>query len=222
LTRLERRGIGPGEAGPLDDAADQRKTVRVQPGGGKAEDNVPRCKVGAGQQTLAFCRADGKAGDVVIAAPVKTRHFGRLAADQRCPSDSAALGDTLDHIARDRHVESGGGEIIEKEERLATLRDEVVDAHGDEVNADRLVPTAVDGDLQLGADAVRGGDEDRVAKAGRRKVEEGTEAAKPAHDAGPIGARGGGLDPLHQAVARVDIDPGIAIGQALALVAHCR
>ena len=46
----------------------------------------------------------------------------------------------------------------------------------------------LDGDLDLRADAVVGGNEDRVLEAGRREIEQAAEAA----DLG-IGAGGGGL-----------------------------
>ncbi len=65
---------------------------------------------------------------------------------------------------RDRHVERAGGELIEEEERLGTLHDEIVDAHGDEVDADRLVHAGLDRDAQLGADAVGRRDEQGSVK----------------------------------------------------------
>ena len=64
------------------------------------------------------------------------------------------------------HVELAAGEIVEEEQRLGALRQQVVDAHGDEIDADGGVPAGVDGDLELGADAVVGGDQDRVLEAG--------------------------------------------------------
>ena len=51
-------------------------------------------------------------------------------------------------------IELAAGEIVEKEQGLGTLHDDVVDVHGDEIDADRVVEAGVDGELQLGADAV--------------------------------------------------------------------
>ena len=87
--------------------------------------------------------------------------------------------------ARRFDVERAGREIVEEEERLRALHDEVVHAHRDEVDADRAVLAALDGDLQLGADAVGRRDQDRVAKAGRLQVEQRAEAAEPADHARP-------------------------------------
>ena len=77
----------------------------------------------------------------------------------------------------DAVVELAGGEIVEEEQRLGALDDEVVGAHRDEVDADRVVPVVVDRELELGADAVVGGDQQRVGIAGRLGIEEPAEAA---------------------------------------------
>ena len=52
----------------------------------------------------------------------------------------------------------------------------------------RAVLPGVDGDLELGADAVVGGDQDRVAEAGRLEVEQPAEAAELGIGAGPRGS----------------------------------
>ena len=78
------------------------------------------------------------------------------------------------------------------------------------------MPAGLDGDLQLGADAVGGGDQQGVAIAGRPGVEEGAEPAKPG--LGTAARRGFGerLDRFDQGLAGVDVDARIAIGQAIA------
>jgi len=72
-----------------------------------------------------------------------------------------------------------------------------------------------DGELELGADAVGCGDQDRVPIAGGLRVEEGAEA--PEAGRGP--AAGGGarqrLDRLDQGIAGVDVDPGGFVGPAV-------
>ena len=107
-----------------------------------------------------------------------------------------------------------GGEVVEKEQRLGALHDEVVHAHGDEVDADGVVAAGVDGQPQFGADAVGGGDQHGVAESGRFRVEQGAEAADAAEQAGPGGGPGQRLDALDQGVAGVDVHAGRAIGHA--------
>ena len=107
-------------------------------------------------------------------------------------------------------VELAAGEIVEEEQRLGALHDEVVDGHGDEVDADRVVPAGVDGDLELGADAVGGGDQDRVLEAGARL--RSNSPPKPPISASAPGRRGRPhqrLDQVDHAVAGVDVDAGL-------------
>ncbi len=90
---------------------------------------------------------------------------GRLAADQRAARLAAAGRNAADDRGTLIGIELAGGEIVEEEQRLGTLDHQIVDAHGDEVDADGVVLVGVDGDLQLGADAVIGGNEDRIGEA---------------------------------------------------------
>jgi hypothetical protein len=78
-----------------------------------------------------------------------------------------------------------------------------------------------DRDLQLGADAVGGRDQDRVVVARRLQIEERSESAEARIAAGARRGLGERLDRLDQRIAGIDIDPGIAIGQAVARGPAC-
>ena len=178
----------------------------------QADQHVADLDVGARQHLAALDRADGEAREIVVAAAVHARHLGGLAADQRAAGLVAALGDAGDDLARDGDVELAGRIVVEEEQRLGALHDQVVDAHRDEIDADRRVAAGLDGDLELGADAVVGGDQDRVLVAGRLEVEEAAEAAEVG--AGPRPARRlhQRLDGLDQRIAGIDVDAGITVG----------
>jgi hypothetical protein len=82
------------------------------------------------------------------------------------------------------------------------------------------MPAGLDRDHQLGADPVGSSHENRIAETGALEVEQ---PAEPADFR--IGTRAGGcahqrLDQVHHAVAGVDIDAGLRVGQAIALVVH--
>ena len=83
-----------------------------------------------------------------------------ISAQPACRQPSAIAGD---HPLGDAVVELPGGEIVEEEERLGALDDQIVGAHRDQVDADAVVAAAVDRELELGADAVIGGDQQRIA-----------------------------------------------------------
>src|SRR5690606_6600426 len=86
------------------------------------------------------------------------------------------------------------------------------------------VPQAsrLDPDPELGADAIGGGDEDRVGVARGAEVEEGAEAAEAGDSSGTGCRGGGGPDLLDERVAGVDVDAGGGIGEALVRSGHAR
>ncbi len=137
--------------------------MECTPDDGRPISTSPGGDVGARQDLAALDGADRKSPRGRSLPGVHARHLGRLAADQRATGLPAAFGDALDDIRSGIDVEFSASEIIEEEQRLGALHHEVVDAHGDEIDADRAVLAGVDGDLELGADAVVGGDQNRVA-----------------------------------------------------------
>ena len=66
----------------------------------------------------------------------------------------------------------------------------------------------LDRDLELGADAVGGGDQDRIAETRALEVEQAAEAADLGVRARPRGRAHQRLDQLHHAVAGIDVDAG--------------
>jgi hypothetical protein len=168
---------------------------------GKAEQDVARRHALSGQLLAAFHRADAEAGQVIVAGRVHARHFRRLAADQRAAGHAAAIGDAGDDTLGNAVVELAGGEIIEEEQRFGALHDQVVDAHGDQVDADGIVPVMIDRQFHLGADAIVGGDQQRVLEPRRARIEEPAEPAEFGVRAGPRGGPGKRRDGFHQRIA---------------------
>ena len=78
----------------------------------------------------------------------------------------------------------------------------------------------LDRQLELGADAVVGRDQQRVGIARRLEVEQAAESAELGVRAGPRGRAGERADRLDQRIAGVDRHAGIGIGQGL--LAHLR
>jgi hypothetical protein len=77
------------------------------------------------------------------------------------------------------------------------------------------MPPRLDGDLELGADAIRGGDQQRVAEAGGLRVEEGAETAEQRRRSSAGSGFGQRLDGFDQRVACIDIDAGITVALTL-------
>ena len=168
----------------------------------------------------ALHRADGEAGQVEVAVGVHAGHLRRLAAHQRGTGAAAALGDAFDHPGGMVDRELAGREVVQEQQRLGPLADQVVDAHGDEVDADRIHQTGVDGDPELCPDPIGRGDQNGVGIPGGPQIEQRPEPAKRVQRPGPRGRCRGGLDALDQRVAGGDVDARLGIGQAVRAVGH--
>ena len=176
----------------------------MHPGAGEAQDNVTWSDLVAGEDLVPVYGADAKAGEIVVAFGIHARHFGRLAADQRAARLPASFGDRGDDLRRDGIVELPGRVIVEEEQRLRALDDQIVGAHGDKVDPDAVVPACLDRQLELGADSVIGGDEQRVVISRGLQVEEAAEAAEFGIGAWPRGRAGKRANGLHKGIPGVD------------------
>jgi hypothetical protein len=132
----------------------------------------------------------------------------------------AALGDAGDDCRALFRVELAGGEVVEKEQRLRALDDEVVDAHGDEIDADGIVDAGFDRDLQLGPHAVIGGDQHRIGKARRLQVEQAAKAADLAIRTRPPRRPHQRLDAVDHLVAGIDVNARLGVGEAVLRIRH--
>ena len=186
----------------------------MRPGGGEAQNHVARFHV-ARQQFLALGGTHGKARKVIVVAMVHAGHFGGLAANERAAGLLAAIGDAGDDLRRGLHVQLSGCVIVEEKQRLGTLHHEVVHRHGDKVDTHPMVAPGLDGDAQLGAHAVIGGDQDRVLEPAGLEVEQSPEAAQGRIGALAAGGPGERLDRLHQGVSGGNVHPGIGVADTV-------
>ena len=177
----------------FDDLAHQRVTVRVHARRGQAQHHVARGDLGAVDDFRFFHGADGKTCQVVFAGRVHARHFRRFAADQRAARLFATLGDALDDVGGDGHVQLAASEVVEEEQRFGALHQDVVDAHGDQVDADRVMAVQFERQAQFRAHAVGARDQDRFLVL-LADFKHGAKTAQAAHHAFAQGALGKRLD----------------------------
>jgi hypothetical protein len=177
----------------------ERIAVRVQAARFDADDHVTAPDGFLAVEHLGFFHhADDCAAHVVFALLVKAGHLRRLAADERAVVFRAGAGETLDDFGEHVRLQFSRAEIIEEEQRLRAEHGDVVDAMVHEVRADGVVPVQREGELELGADAVHGGDEDRLAIFFHVQREQAAEAADLAEHLAAMRAgeqlRQGGFD----------------------------
>ena len=156
--------------------------------------------------------ADDRAGEVVLAGGVEAGEFGRLAAEKGHAVLLAGLAETGDDLLEDGSVELGGADVVHEEERARALHEDVVHAVVDDVLADGVVLLHHHGDLELGAHAVRGGDEQGVLGTALRKAAEPAERPDAADDICGLRRADQGLDGLERIHLVVDVDAGGGVG----------
>ena len=187
----------------------QRIAVGVQAAGCDADDRVAALHGFLAVEHLGFFHdAHDRAAHVVFAGLVKARHLRRFAADERAMVFRAGAGEALDDFGEDVRLQLARAEIIKEKQRLGAQHGDVVDAMVHEVRADGVVPVHREGDFELGADAVHGRYEDRLAIFFHVQREQAAEAADLAeHLAAMRGGeqlRQGGFD----LVAEINVNAG--------------
>src|SRR2546426_3954411 len=157
--------------------------------------------------------ADREAGAILLVPWERVRMLGRLAADQRAAGQLATRSDALEDLRRNAHIELFADVVVEKEQRLSPTNENVVDAHRHQIDAHRVVPLQLEGELELGADAVGSRHEHRVTVF-LRDLAQRAETADAGEHLGPQRAPGERLDRLDQRVAGLDVDAGVAVGKS--------
>ncbi len=201
------------------DLADEAVTVGVDAARGQAEDDVAGGDARAVDDAFLLDDADGKAGEVEILRGVKSGEFGRLAAQKGTVARLTRLGHADDHLRQRPRFQTPRAEVIQKEERLGTERQNVVDAHRDTVLTDGAIAAGIDGDAQFRPDAVRAGYQERVPVIALEDsfiVIEAEDAGKMAvlvRDARTVGPLDGRLDLLDECVAGLDVHTGVLVGE---------
>ena len=157
-----------------------------------------------------FDDADAAARQVERVLGHQARVLGGLAADQRAAGVAAAGRDRADQLRHRLGDDVPDRDVVEEGERLRPAADDVVGAHRDEVDADRVEALERRGDGGLGPDPVGRGDEQRLAVAGRDR-ERPAEAAEAADDLGPAGRLDVRPHQVDRPVAGRDVDSGRAV-----------
>ena len=181
----------------------------------EAEHDVAGSDFSARQSSVAFDSANAKACEVEMSVSIHARHLRRFATNQRASGLTATRGNAFDDLGRSTDIEAAGGEIIQKKQRLGALDNQIVGAHGDQIDTDSVKNLGLDGDQQLCAHAVCRGDKYGVLISRGPGIEKTAESAQTAHHTRARRSGCAWLDRIDKSVPGVDIDPGVAVGQAI-------
>ena len=193
--------------------ARERIAVRVEAARREADHDVSGLHLRAVDDLLPPDDADGEPREVVLPRRVHPRQLRGLPAEERALRLLAGVGDPADDRLGDAQLELPGAEVVEEEERAGAAGDDVVHAHADEIEADRVVRAGGEGHLELRPHAVGAAHQDGLLHVGRDAAQPG-EAADVAHDLRDARHLRQRLDALDELVARVDVDPRVPVGDA--------
>ena len=138
------------------DFADKGKAVAVHAAGRQTENNVASFNALLWQNLITFNRSNRKSSKVIITRTIHAGHFGSLTADQRTTSLLATFGNTSNHLFGTGDIQFSSCKVIEEQQRLSTLHNQIIDAHGNQVNANRVMLAGINGNFQLGSHAIGG------------------------------------------------------------------
>ncbi len=184
----------------------KRVPVGVEPGRRETDEDVTRNNPAAVDDPISRDDANDEPGQVVLAIGVESRHLRGLAAEQRATVLAAGRRQAFDDLHGNGGIQTSGGEIIQKEQRLRTLHQDVVDAVVDQVDADRAVHARHEGDPELRPDAVRAGHEHGIGNPRALEPKQAAKGSDVGQDAWREGAAGQRSDAAHDLVAGLDVD----------------
>ena len=106
-----------------------------------------------------------KADDVVFPLLHETRMLGNLAPYQCAAGLAATFGDAGNKVVDEIGIGPAERDGVQEEQWLCALGGDVIDAHGNDIDADRVVLSEGPGDNRLRASAVCAQDEHGVLNA---------------------------------------------------------
>ena len=189
--------------------AGQGVSVGPEPRRGQTDEDVSGLHPVHPEHGVALHDTDGEPGQVEFAGAHGSGMFGHLSPEQGTAGPATAVGHAGDerlHLVGD---ELPGDHVVEEEQRLRSQADQVVDAHGHEVDADGVETSGVAGHERLGPHTVGGGHENGLGETSGVEGEAAAEATDAPENFGPR-RRGHVLtDALHGAVAGGDLVPEV-------------
>ena len=202
----------------IEDLPDKGIAVGMDPAGGQTENHIACLHRFFPDDFFLIDDADRKAGQVIVLRLHGAGVLRGFAADQGTAGLNAAFRDARDQGCDLFGLVSADGDVVEEKQRLCTAADDVVDAHGDAVDADGMVDAHQLGDALLGADAVRTGNEDGRLHAGELRTEQTAEAADVRDNTGNESTLNMLLHETDALIAGLDVDAGGGVGCGVRMI----
>ena len=178
--------------------------------GGQAQHDIAGRHARTGQDLGFLHRTDREAGQVVLPRRIHARHLGGFSPDQCASGQLTAPRNAANDSGGGVHVQLAACEVVQEKQRFGALHQDVVDTHGDQVDAHGVVHVPLERQLELGADAVCATHQDRLPVA-LGHFKEGAEAADPGQYPFAHGLAGQRLDAFDQRITGVDVHASVLV-----------
>lgn len=178
----------------------------MQARGGHTDDHIAPADTLRPQHLVLLHDTDGCCRDVVLVLRHHTGVLRRLTAEEGTPCSDTALGNALHNLGDMLRHNLADSDVILQEQWLRTAHHQVIHAHGDKVNADRVVDPQLLGNHQLRSHTVRTCGKQRLLVLPQRE-QTGETAQPPAHlrPRRPLGVR---REQFHSLIPSLDINAG--------------
>src|SRR5690242_13848674 len=190
----------------------QRVAITMETRRRQTDQNIPWNDFGRIYYFPPFQDADNEPRKIILAVGKIAGMFGGFSANQRTTGRAATCGDPAHHRFGNFDVELATDKIIQKKKRRRSLGQNIVDPHRHEIDSHRVMNPSHECNLEFGPDAVSGGNQDRIAMAGRLEIEQRAEAADTGQYAGRSRFFSDGCNAAHQRVTGFDTDAGLGVG----------
>src|SRR3954467_15707963 len=129
----------------------------------QAEDRVARGNILATDDFCFLHSSDSESRKIIFSMRIHAWHFGGFASNESTTCLLATGSNALDDLRGSCNIEFPACEVIQKEQRFGTLHQNIVYAHGNQIDANRIVPVQLECQFELGTHAVRAGHQYRLA-----------------------------------------------------------
>ena len=175
----------------------QREAVGMHAVGSQTDEHIAGHNVLAIQNLFLVHHTHREAGKIIFVLGIEAGHLSSLAADQCAACLPTSLGNAGNNLLDPCGIVLAACHIVQEEHGAGAGTYDIVDTHGNTVDANGVVLVHQKCNFQLGANTIGAGNHHRLLHAGHIRSKQAAEAAQTADNTGDIGA-------LHQRLNAVD------------------
>jgi hypothetical protein len=196
----------------FNDAPHQAEAVAVHSAAGYAHNPIPDLHLPPIDEAIFIHYPNAKSSKVVLTRRIEARHLCRFPPEKGAAADAATLGDAFNDVGEGLRCEPACSDVIQEKKRFGATGNDVIRAHGHQVNADAVVTLQALGEFQLCAHPIAASHQEGPTEP-LGQTTQSSEASHPAENFWPAGG-------VHAAANAIDEGPASHHIHACAAVIH--